>query len=76
MLGTQWPTGKRAIAQAGLNVLCSWVRHFTLTVSLHPGVLMGTGEPTEETPYEMFGGTCGITKYLKYTKVAYTQLLM
>ena len=36
-----------------VNVLCSWVRHFSLTVhaSLHPGVQMGTsklsGKPVE-----------------------------
>ena len=31
-------------ALAGDIVLCSWARHFTLTVPLHPDVSMGTGE--------------------------------
>ncbi len=26
------------------TALCSWTRHFTLTVPLYPGVLMGTVE--------------------------------
>ena len=28
------------------TALCSWARHFTLSVSLQPGVEMGTGEFT------------------------------
>ena len=31
-------------ALARVTALYSWARHFTLTVSLHPGVQMGTGE--------------------------------
>ena len=30
----------------GVIALCSWAIHSTLTVSLHPGVQMGTGEFT------------------------------
>ena len=26
------------------TALCSWARHFTLSVSFHPGIRMGTGE--------------------------------
>ena len=34
----------RVQASAGDVVLCSWATHFTLTVPLHPGKKMGTGE--------------------------------
>ena len=34
----------RVRALARDNALCSWARHFTLSVSLHPSVSMGIGE--------------------------------
>ena len=33
----------RVCDMAGLTVLCSWARFFSLSASFHPGVQMGTG---------------------------------
>ena len=38
----EWAVWVRALA--GDIVLCSWARHFTLTVPLYPGVQMCIGE--------------------------------